>query len=238
MLISERSPLKTEEILAARVESQVADLAAAQRHWKTGSLIQLLESANGKVLLNFGSGDGGDRKWLEAKGYQVTTFDVYPGDYTDFVCDGHELPFADESFDIVTSTAVFEHLYNPFQAAKEIYRVLRKGGSMVGSAAFLEPFHAESYFHMTHKGLTEVFRRAGFKEIQIQPGWSWVEALNRNFWVWNQIGIFRKLSGIINRIKFAWGRVLWNVAYRLKGKPIPERIRLGFCGSLQFKAVK
>ncbi len=238
VLVSERSPLKTAEIITARVEPQTANLAVAQKHWQTGKLIELLASAKGKILLNFGSGDGGDRQWLEAKGYDVTTFDIYPGDYTDYICDGHELPFADESFDVVTSTAVFEHLYNPFQAAKEIGRVLKKGGALVGSSAFLEPFHAESYFHMTHRGLTEVFTRAGFSEVQVYPGWSFLESLNGNFWIWNQLRPIRKLSGVLNRIKFGWGKWLWKLAYSAKGKTEPERLRLGFCGSLIFKAVK
>ena len=238
ILVSERSPLKTGEILAAKAEPQAVDLEAAQKHWQTGKLVELLESTSGKNLLNFGSGDGGDRKWLEAKGYQVTTFDIYPGDYTDFICDGHELPFADESFDVVTSTAVFEHLYNPFQAAREIARVLKKGGALVGSSAFLEPFHANSYFHMTHRGLREVLTRAGFTTVNIYPGWSFLESLNGNFWIWNQIGFAHKLSRIVNKIKFSWGRALWRVAYGLKGKPVPDRLQLGFCGSLIFKAVK
>jgi SAM-dependent methyltransferase len=238
VLISERSPLNVAEILAARIEPQTVDLAVAQKHWQTGKLTDLLASTQGKTLLNFGSGDGGDRRWLEGKGYDVVTFDVYPGDFTDFICDGHELPFADDSFDTVTSTAVFEHLYNPFQAAREIHRVLKKGGALVGSSAFLEPFHAESYFHMSHRGLTEVFTRAGFRNVQVYPGWSFLESLNGNFWIWNRLRPLRKLSGLVNRLKFAWGKKLWQVAYAVKGKPMSERLRLGFSGSLIFKAVK
>ncbi len=238
MLISDRSPLKIPEILAARVEPHAVDLHAARGHWRTGKLSELLASVDGKMLLNYGSGDGGDRQWLESQGYSVTTFDVYPGDYTDYICDGHELPFADGSFDIVTSTAVLEHLYNPFQAAKEIHRVLRDGGALVGSSAFLEPFHADSYFHMSHLGLREIFQQAGFRDVQIFSGWSFLEAMNGNFWIWNQIRPVRKMSGWLNRVKFAWGRKLWDWGYAAKGKPVPERVRLGFSGSLIFKAVK
>jgi hypothetical protein len=72
----------------------------------------------------------------------------------------------------------------------------------------------------------------------LYPGWSSLEALNGNFWIWNQVRPLRKMSGLLNRIKFAWGRKLWQWGYAAKGKPFPERLRLGFCGSLLFKVVK
>jgi SAM-dependent methyltransferase len=40
------------------------------------------------------------------------------------------LPFADESFDIVHSHHVFEHLADPLRAAREAWRVLSPGGSI------------------------------------------------------------------------------------------------------------
>lgn len=81
MLIGDNSTLDRAEILAM-----------------TGSLAEFLRASSGKQLLVYGSGDGSDRKWLESQGYDVTPFDVFPGDFTDYVCDGHDLPFADEQF--------------------------------------------------------------------------------------------------------------------------------------------
>lgn len=238
VLIGTTSQLNLPEILAYSPASQKADLAAAQRHWQTGKLIPLLESCPGKRLLNYGSGDGGDRKWLESRGYGVTTFDVYPGEFTDYVCDGHNLPFADEQFEIVTSTAVFEHLHDPFQAAREIHRVLIPGGAHVGSVAFLEPFHANSYFHMSHLGVREIFLRAGFRSVKIYPGWSYLEALNSQYFVWNRFRPVRVFTRLWARAAFGWGKLLWRIGYAARGRPLPERITLGFCGSLIFKAVK
>jgi ubiquinone/menaquinone biosynthesis C-methylase UbiE len=40
----------------------------------------------------------------------------------------YELPFADNSFDLVLSHALFEHLANPVRAIQELLRVLRPGG--------------------------------------------------------------------------------------------------------------
>lgn len=51
------------------------------------------------------------------------------------------LPFADESFDMVTANAVVEHLKYPSLAFAEVFRVLRRGGFLV----FRTP-SAHSYF--------------------------------------------------------------------------------------------
>lgn len=43
----------------------------------------------------------------------------------------HELPFADESFDVVTMLAVLEHIEHEKPILQEIYRVLKPGGKLV-----------------------------------------------------------------------------------------------------------
>jgi SAM-dependent methyltransferase len=237
ILVAPDSRLRPDDILRHEVRPQRADLEIAMSHWNTRGLSQLLNGLSG-TLLNYGSGDGGDRLWLEERGFQVTTFDVYPGDYTDFVCDGHDLPFADGQFSVVTSIAVFEHLYDPFRGAAEILRVLKPGGVLVGSAAFLEPYHARSYFHMSPLGIREVLSRAGFVQIEIHPGWSFVESLNLSFWVWNFVRPIRVVSRAVYRSGYRCGIVLQKLAYRLKGRRPPDDLELQFAGSLQFKAVK
>jgi 2-polyprenyl-3-methyl-5-hydroxy-6-metoxy-1,4-benzoquinol methylase len=42
-----------------------------------------------------------------------------------------DLPFADDSFDVVFSTEVIEHTPDPLAAAAEMYRVLKPGGHLV-----------------------------------------------------------------------------------------------------------
>lgn len=41
---------------------------------------------------------------------------------------GEDLPFEDESFDIIISDYTFEHISNPHEVAKELHRILKPGG--------------------------------------------------------------------------------------------------------------
>lgn len=77
----------------------------------------------------------------------------YPG--VDIVAQGERLPFADETFDAVISEAVLEHVQDPFEYVKELWRVLKPGGEIRTDAAFLQPYHAypHHYFNMTLSGL-------------------------------------------------------------------------------------
>lgn len=73
-------------------------------------------------------------KYLEEKSKKLTYseyfLDISPGSYKNGIqCqDVQSLTYADESFDICTSTEVFEHVPNDAKGFSEIYRVLKKKG--------------------------------------------------------------------------------------------------------------
>lgn len=136
-------------------------------HWGQ-DLISLLPKVAGEYCLDHGCGDGGARPLIEEFGHKWIGIDI-SGDKVSVICDGHRLPFKDETFATAVSIAVFEHLYDPFSAACEIHRVLKPGGILFGDVAFLEAFHANSYFHMTHLGISEVLLRAGFHVLRLWP---------------------------------------------------------------------
>lgn len=127
----------------------------------------------GEALLDHGCGDTRlGRAVARVKGYDYVGID-YEGDEPTALADAHALPFADGSVAAALSIAVFEHIADPFLAARELGRVLRPAGVLVGTVAFLEPFHLHSYFHMTHVGLYEVLTRGGLEvdEIEANAGW-------------------------------------------------------------------
>jgi predicted SAM-dependent methyltransferase len=72
-------------------------------------------------------------------------FDFYAGENVDIVGDAHKLSsyFANkEKFDLIFSSAVFEHLYMPWVAAVEIQKLLKVGGYVFIEThfSFSEPF--------------------------------------------------------------------------------------------------
>lgn len=72
------------------------------------------------------------------KNYSSSQFfnDVTPGQYADNTrCENLErLTFEDNTFDIIITQDVFEHIFNPDLAAKEIMRVLKPGGAHIFTA--------------------------------------------------------------------------------------------------------
>ena len=67
------------------------------------------------------------------KNAQYTGFDFYDGDNVDVVGDAHKLSRyfkAGEQFDLIFSSAVFEHLYMPWVVATEIQKLLKVGGDL------------------------------------------------------------------------------------------------------------
>jgi SAM-dependent methyltransferase len=117
-----------------------------------------------------------DGKHYVAAGYQPSM------DLGAYSCDCHQdihhLTFADGSFDAVLCIQVLEHVANPFQAAGEIRRVLRAGGSLFVTVPFLVQYHGRAgimhapdhehysdYWRFTHQGLAELF--SGFRNIRL-----------------------------------------------------------------------
>ncbi len=89
----------------------------------------------------------------------VVNYEIAPYLTTDVLGFAEDLPFEDNSFDAVFSFAVLEHVKLPFEAAKEMVRVLKPGGKMAVCAAFLQPLHGypHHYFNMTGQGLKVLF---------------------------------------------------------------------------------
>jgi ubiquinone/menaquinone biosynthesis C-methylase UbiE/ribosomal protein L37AE/L43A len=140
----------------------------------TDALASRLELRPGSRLLDLGCGD--ENQMLSAPirrlGVEYVGID-YTGEHPDYLADAHCLPFADDSFDGALSIAVLEHVRYPYLAAQEVARVLRPGGTFAGTVAFLEPFHMDSVFHHTARGIWSVLHEAGFTTIEIEPNADW-----------------------------------------------------------------
>jgi len=121
----------------------------------------------GARLLDLGCGPRDQAKPAEHYGLAYVGVD-YSSPDADLLADAHAIPFVDRTFDVVLSYAVFEHLYDPYVAAREVERVLAKDGVFVAVVSQGEPFH-ESYFHHTSLGVLALLRSAGLTALQLWP---------------------------------------------------------------------
>lgn len=134
------------------------------------------ECGTDAVILDLGCGNGGNRLYLESLGFKNVLCVDWSASGADVLVDAHSLPLESAAFDLIVSTAVFEHLYNPFIAISEIGRVLKPGGYFVGGASFWEAWHGSSYFHLTPDGWNALFGHAGLEWVDFWTGWGIVPA--------------------------------------------------------------
>lgn len=89
-------------------------------------------------------------------------FDFYAGENVDVVGDAHKLSgyFTEqEKFDLIFSSAVFEHLHMPWVAALEIQKVLKVGGYVFVETHFSFSSHERPwhFFQFSDMGLRALF---------------------------------------------------------------------------------
>jgi SAM-dependent methyltransferase len=92
-------------------------------------------------ILEIGSGAGWQAKKLASHGFNVQGIDVKGNDinysydseriWEVTVYDGHTIPFADKSFDVIYSSNVLEHIPHVEEFQKELIRVLKDDGVCV-----------------------------------------------------------------------------------------------------------
>ncbi len=88
----------------------------------------------GVRILEIGGGTGFQAKLLSEHGYDVASIDIPQSNYAEervfpvIDYDGATIPFADDSFDVVFSSNVLEHIRDRVRLYVEIDRVLRPGG--------------------------------------------------------------------------------------------------------------
>ncbi len=122
---------------------------------------------SGRVL-DVGAGEF-DRYSRHFASKEYIKMDIRHKKDVDVVGSIEEIPFPDESFDSAVCTQVFEHLENPEKGAKEISRVLKKGGHLLVTVPQMNELHEEPYdfFRYTNYGVSALFERSGFLVVEI-----------------------------------------------------------------------
>jgi SAM-dependent methyltransferase len=75
------------------------------------------------------------------------------------------MPVSDASIDLVISSSVLEHVYDPEKAVAEMARTLKEDGYVYAEIPFMRAFHMApiDYQRYTISGIEELFRRHGFE---------------------------------------------------------------------------
>ena len=214
-------------------------------HWNKSQLTDLenilSKFPEGGKVLDLGAGNGKTKSLFSEK-WEWVGIDIEP--VNEFVKSGdaHDLNFPNNHFDLVISVAVFEHLHSPWIAAKEVSRILKKGGYFFGTTAFLEPEHANSYFHMTRHGISHIIKKSNLEVISIVPTEGWT--------VLNSMKIFplpgrRFVGRLKSRITLGLRRSLIKTRILLSSGEKKERAKLflkddkyRYAGSFRFLAFK
>ncbi len=127
-------------------------------------------SKGGKKVVDIGCGFGRTKNTVEKAGGIWVGVEPFEGGAQTVIASAEDLPFEDESFDVVIMTSVVEHVPNVELAFKEIGRILKKGGVFVGYIAFMECFHEISYSHLSFKGIENYAAKNGMKLEVISGG--------------------------------------------------------------------
>jgi SAM-dependent methyltransferase len=168
------------------------------------------------VMLDLGCGYQDFREICAHTGMEYVGVD-HEGPAT-LLADAHALPFRDNSFDFVISFAVLEHLRNPYVALGETLRVMKPEALFIGSVAFLEPFHLNSYFHTSPLGTCELLSASGFRIHHVEPNIQW-QALR----ALSQMSLFphmpRLLADLIVLPIHLLHRLWWMLGHAIERRP-------------------
>jgi len=167
--------------------------------FEKNSILPLLGDLAGKKVLDVGAGTGRLAIRLAKQGAFVTALDtsaemlkVLAGKSPYIILtvgDAEDLPFENNSFDLVAATFLIVHLKNPARFFDEAYRVLKDGGQfLITNINQKDPpeiktkegtIKIESYYHRPEK-IIEMLRELAFtieKEKFVKEGENWVNQI-------------------------------------------------------------
>ena len=143
----------------------------------------------------------GASDFLNTPNYEVIDTDVTFGPRTKVICDGHSLPFQDNSVDVVLVQAVLEHVLDPVKVVQEIHRVLKPEGIVYSEIPFMQQVHGKAFdfTRYSYLGQRRLFRN--FEAMEMGPtagpgsslSWSYVYFLmgfSNNFYVRTGLRLF------------------------------------------------
>jgi SAM-dependent methyltransferase len=163
--------------MSADLWSERADAYRTSEAHREGPDLDLLVewAAGARTALDVASGGGHVARRLREAGLEVVASDPAPGMQPDVVCPAEDLPFADESFDVVACRVGAHHFSDVARAMSELARVARDRVLVVdnlfvdevGEEAdrIRDPSHVRNYSESEWRAL---FERAGLRVAEVR----------------------------------------------------------------------
>lgn len=153
------------------------------------------------------------RAWIAplAEKVKYEVLDPVPDYSPDIVGDIHKLPMTDNSVPAIVCIAVLEHVEDPFQATREMLRVLEPGGYLLVYVPFLFYYHAEAgyykdFWRYTEDGVRNLFK--DFKSIEVMPVRGAVET-------WLKLSPLGRVPGVL-----PFGRIIDRITGKIRTKQV------------------
>ncbi|MEL6590311.1 MAG: class I SAM-dependent methyltransferase [Bacteroidota bacterium] len=199
------------------------------------------EAGRKAKVLDVGAGHGAFTKVLHDKGYEVAACDLFPEHFyfKEIPCTKaditRELPYPDQSFDVLIALEVMEHISNHETFFQEAFRVLRPGGRLYISTPNIlslksrwryffsgffytfEPLDRQNYDGLQHTsalsldqfnywGIKSGFETASYGIDRKQNTSRWLLVYRPLLWLFCKI---KKIKPIHNEMGLLLGRVLF-----------------------------
>jgi SAM-dependent methyltransferase len=122
-------------------------------------------------VIDLGCGDAPFQSQLAGSITDYDTLDLRPRIQTTYVGDIQDMyMISDSTYDSALSLEVLEHVPDPFNAVREIYRILKPGAVAVISVPHLSRIHEApyDYYRYTNFGLQHMLTQAGFEVVEVR----------------------------------------------------------------------
>ena len=124
------------------------------------------------TFIDLGCGQTPFRPWIEPRVEVYHTLDIQPREGLTYVADLTQMPqVPSQTYDSAICLDVLEHTPRPWMALKEIFRILKPGGTLILSVPHLSRIHEapHDYYRFTYWGLQVLLKDAGFTVQEIHP---------------------------------------------------------------------
>jgi SAM-dependent methyltransferase len=142
------------------------------RRLQTKFIIEHTSGESYPVVVDVGCGKAPHHKHITYEKYIGVDIEDRGGVPDVVIADvNNGIPLPDATANLVICTETLEHTKKPHFVVSELYRITKRGGTVLLTAPMVWPVHEAPYdfFRYTNFGMEYLFKEAGFTEVRIQP---------------------------------------------------------------------